>query len=51
MILKIFELIKKNFPISVAVEPNAINTIENPKVKKIIGVKLIKDINYVKYRK
>ena len=36
MILKIFELIKKNFPISVAVEPNAIKTKEKPKVKKIV---------------
>ena len=36
MILKIFELTKKNFPISEAVEPNAIKTKEKPKVKKIV---------------
>ena len=34
--LKISELIKKNFPIKDAVEPKAINTKENPKVKKIV---------------
>ena len=34
-ILKILELIKKNFPISEAVEPRAINTKEKPKVKKL----------------
>ena len=34
MILKIFELTKKNFPINEAVEPNAIKTKEKPKVKK-----------------
>ena len=38
MILKIFELAKKNCPINVAVEPNAIKTKENPKVKKIVLV-------------
>ena len=36
MILKIFELTKKNFPINEAVEPNAIKTKEKPKVKKIV---------------
>jgi len=36
IILKIFELVKKNFPIKEAVEPNAINTKEKPKVKKIV---------------
>ena len=36
MILKIFELSKKNFPINEAVEPNAIKTKEKPKVKKIV---------------
>ena len=35
-ILKIFELIKKNFPMREAVEPNAIKTKEKPKVKKIV---------------
>mgnify|MGYP000615018253 CR=1 FL=1 len=41
MILKIFELNKKNFPIKVAVEPNDIKTREKPKVKKIV-FKIIK---------
>ena len=36
MVLKIFELVRKNFPISDAVEPNAMKTKENPKVKKIV---------------
>jgi len=36
MILKIFELTKKNFPINEAVEPKAIKTKENPKAKKIV---------------
>ena len=36
MILKIFELTKRNFPINEAVEPNAIKTKEKPKVKKIV---------------
>ena len=36
MILKILELTKKNFPISVAVEPNVIKTKENPKLKKTV---------------
>jgi hypothetical protein len=36
MILKIFELTKKNFPINEAVEPKAIKTKEKPKVKKIV---------------
>ena len=36
MILKIFELAKKNFPINEAVEPKAIKTKEKPKVKKIV---------------
>ena len=34
MILKIFELSKKNCPINVAVDPNAMKTKANPKVKK-----------------
>ncbi len=36
VILKIFELDKKNFPIKEAVEPNAIKIKEKPKVKKIV---------------
>ena len=36
MILRIFELTKKNFPINEAVKPNAIETKEKPKVKKIV---------------
>ena len=36
MILKIFELTKKNFPINEAVEPKAIKTKEKPNVKKIV---------------
>ena len=36
MILKMLELIKKNFPINVAVEPKVIKTKENPRVKKIV---------------
>ena len=36
MILKILELVKKNFPINEAVEPNAMKTKEKPKVKKIV---------------
>ena len=36
MILKIFEFIKKNFPMNEAVEPKAIKTKEKPKVKKIV---------------
>ena len=36
MILKIFELSKKNFPKNEAVEPKAIKTKEKPKVKKIV---------------
>ena len=36
MILKILELVKKNFPISEAVEPSVIKTKEKPKVKKIV---------------
>ena len=36
IILKIFELVKKNFPINEAVEPKAIKTKEKPKVKKIV---------------
>ena len=35
-ILKIFEFVKKNFPIEDAVEPNAVKTKENPNVKKIV---------------
>ena len=36
IILKIFELVKKNFPINEAVDPNDIETKEKPKVKKIV---------------
>ena len=36
IILKISELVKKNFPISDAVKPKAIKTKEKPKVKKIV---------------
>ena len=36
MILKTFELVKKNFPINEAVDPNDIKTKEKPKVKKIV---------------
>ena len=36
IILKIFELVKKNFPINDAVEPKAMKTKEKPKVKKIV---------------
>ena len=36
MILKILELVKKNFPINEAVEPSAIKTKEKPKAKKIV---------------
>ena len=43
IILKITELVKKNLPISDAVEPKAIKTKEKPKVKKIvlITIKLV----------
>ena len=43
IILKISELVKKNFPINEAVEPKAIKTKEKPKVKKIvlITIKLV----------
>ena len=40
MILKIFEFIKKNFPINEAVEPKAIKTKEKPKVKKIVLINI-----------
>ena len=36
IILKISELVKKNLPISDAVEPRAIKTKEKPKVKEIV---------------
>ena len=36
MILKMFELNKKNFPIKEAVDPNVIKTNEKPRVKKIV---------------
>ena len=36
MILKILELVKKNFPINETVEPSAIKTKEKPKAKKIV---------------
>ena len=36
IILKILEFDKKNFPINDAVDPNAIKTKENPKVKQIV---------------
>ena len=35
-ILKMFELVKKNFPINEAVEPKAMKTKEKPRVKKIV---------------
>ena len=35
-ILKILELVKKNFPTNETVEPSAIKTKEKPKVKKIV---------------
>ena len=35
-ILKTFELVKKNFPINEAVDPNDIKSKEKPKVKKIV---------------
>ena len=38
IILKIFEFVKKNLPISDAVEPKVIKTKENPKVKKIVFI-------------
>ena len=38
MILKILELVKKNFPISEAVEPSVIKTKEKPKVKKMVFI-------------
>ena len=43
IILKIFELVKKIFPINDVVEPKAMKTKEKPKVKKIvlITIKLI----------
>ena len=40
IILKIFELTKKNCPKNVAVEPNAMKTKENPKVKKIVLINI-----------
>ena len=40
IILKTFELTKKNCPINVAVEPNAMKTKENPKVKKIVLINI-----------
>ena len=36
IILKVFEFIRKKFPIKVAVEPKAIKTKEKPKVKKTV---------------
>ena len=36
IILKIFELVKKNFPINDAVKPKAMKTKEKPKAKKIV---------------
>ena len=36
IILKIFELVRKNFPINDAVEPKTMKTKEKPKVKKIV---------------
>ena len=35
-ILKTFELVKKNFPINEAVDPNIMKTKEKPRVKKIV---------------
>jgi len=40
IILNILELFKKNVPRKVAVEPKLINTIENPKLKKIVFVSI-----------
>ena len=45
MILKIFELTKKNFPINEAEEPKTIKTKENPNVKKIV-LKTIKFFSF-----
>ena len=39
-ILRTLEFFNKNWPMKVAAAPKIINTIENPKVKKIIGIKL-----------
>ena len=57
-ILKTFELTKKNCPINVAVEPNAMKTKENPKVKKIVLINikflfflLFCQMMFLKYRK
>ena len=36
IILKIFELVKKNFPKSDAVKPKVMKTKEKPRVKKIV---------------
>ena len=36
IILKIFELVKKNFPINDADKPKVMKTKEKPKVKKIV---------------
>tara|TARA_B100000029_G_scaffold291999_1_gene285545 strand:+ start:629 stop:862 length:234 start_codon:yes stop_codon:yes gene_type:complete len=38
IILKTFELDKKNFPMNEAVDPSAIKTKEKPKAKKIVFV-------------
>ena len=45
IILKIFEFVKKKFPIEEAVDPNAIKTKENPNVKKIV-LKTIKFFSF-----
>ena len=37
-ILKVLELLKKNFPNNEAVEPKVINTKEKPKVKKTVFI-------------
>jgi hypothetical protein len=58
IILKISELVKKNFPINEAVEPKAIKTKEKPKVKKIVLIttkffffQLVCQMMFRKYKK
>jgi len=58
IILKISELVKKNFPINEAVEPKAIKTKEKPKVKKIVLIttkffffQLVCQMMFLKYKK
>ena len=56
-ILKVLELLKKNFPNNEAVEPKVINTKEKPKVKRqflllsnYLFFPLIYLMNYLKYK-